>query len=49
MTCSGTLQNLCVVCYESGHVCIIDGRTRNIVEEMQVFKEPSEPILSPIL
>ena len=42
MSCSGTQQNLCVVCYESGHACIIDGRTRTIVEEAQVFKEPSE-------
>lgn len=49
MSCSGTLQNLCVVCYESGHACIVDGRTRSIIEETQVFKEPSTPNCHPCI
>lgn len=41
MSCQGNLDSLCIVGYESGHVGIFDSRTRNMLEEVSVFQEPS--------
>ncbi|KAM7453795.1 hypothetical protein BLSTO_05452 [Blastocystis sp. subtype 1] len=40
MCCYGNLSSTCVVGYESGHVCVYDCNTRQMLRELQVFKEP---------
>ncbi|KAK8817810.1 hypothetical protein WA577_003851, partial [Blastocystis sp. JDR] len=40
MCCYGSLSSTCVVGYESGHVCVYDCNTRQMLRELQVFKEP---------
>ena len=41
MCCSGTLSSMCVVGYESGHLCVYDCNTRQLLRECQIYKEPS--------
>lgn len=46
MCCYGSLSSTCVVGYESGHVCVYDCNTRQMLRELQVFKEPGISLCS---
>ena len=41
MSCYGSLSDICVVAYESGHLCLFDSSTHSIIEEYSLFHSPS--------
>ena len=45
MSCKGSLSDICVVAYESGHLCLFDSSTHSIIEEYSLFYRKIEGII----